>query len=204
MKFTLPELPYSVEALAPHVSAETLRLHHGAHHKTYVDTTNRLLAESPQWADADLDTLVRRAEGKLFDNAAQHWNHSFYWKCLTPQTAAPGAGLASELSRHFGSVDQFKSAFTAAAQGLFGSGWTWLVRDRGGALRIVASSNAGNPLRDGQQPLLTCDVWEHAYYVDYRNKRADYLQHFWAICNWSFMDDNLRAGASTAASVEMK
>lgn len=195
MKFTLPELPYSVQALTPHLSADALRLHHGAHHKTYVDTANKLLAESPEFADADIETIVRRAEGKLFNNVAQHWNHSFYWKCLAPDPAPPGDALAGALSKHFGSVDEFKSVFATTAQALFGSGWTWLVSDREGTLRIVTSANAGNPLRDGHRPLLVCDVWEHAYYVDYRNKRADYLKHFWSICNWQFVEDNLRAAS---------
>jgi Fe-Mn family superoxide dismutase len=201
MALTLPQLPFARDALEPHMSRETLDFHYGKHHKTYVDTTNKLLAGS-EFENSSLDDIVRMSSGKLFNNAAQVWNHNFFWNCLTPRQSQPTGKLTQSISRQFESLDQFKKQFTETALNTFGSGWTWLVKDAGGELAIVSTSNAGNPLTAGQTPLLTCDVWEHAYYIDHRNARATYLEHFWSLVNWSFVESNLApatAGRTEAA-----
>ncbi len=192
MAFTLPELPYAKDALAPHMSAETLEFHYGKHHKTYVDKANGMI-EGTEFADATLEDVIMKAEGGLFNNVAQIWNHSFFWNCLTPNAGEPSAALTAELEKAFGSVDAFKEKFTATAIGTFGSGWAWLVKTADGSLEIVSTSNAGTPMTSGQTALLTCDVWEHAYYIDYRNARPSFLEAFWKLVNWEFVEKNLNA-----------
>jgi len=189
MTYELPDLPYGISDLAPHISAETLEFHHGKHHNAYVTKLNELLDGD---SSKSLDELVKTAEGGVFNQAAQVWNHSFYWKCMKPNGGgAPSGDLASAINRDFGSVEDFITQFTAAAMGQFGSGWAWLV-DNGGKLEICTTSNAGNPMTDGKKPLMTCDVWEHAYYIDFRNARPKYLATFFAnLINWDFVASNL-------------
>ncbi|HUS23805.1 MAG TPA: superoxide dismutase [Candidatus Binatia bacterium] len=191
MAIALPPLPFAPNALEPHLSRETLELHHGKHHRTYVDKVNRLLAERPGLAELPLEEILLQAQGALFDNAAQAWNHDFFWKCLTPEEPPVPESLRLALERHFGDEDRFEKLFTEKAIAVFGSGWAWLVRDAESRLEIVTTANGDNPLLDGRTPLLTCDVWEHAYYLDYRNDREQYLQHFWRIVNWEFVASNL-------------
>jgi superoxide dismutase, Fe-Mn family len=191
MEHKLPDLPYAKDALAPHISAETLEYHYGKHHKTYVDNLNKLIPGT-EFANAALEDMIKKASGGIYNNAAQVWNHTFYWNCLSPKGGGEPAGaLANAINRDFGSFAQFKEKFTNAAVTLFGSGWAWLVKNPNGSLTIEALSNAGNPIKDGKKPLLTCDVWEHAYYIDYRNARAKYLEAYWNLVNWQFVKDNL-------------
>ena len=193
MPFELPELPYERDALEPHISAETLNYHYGKHHQAYVNKLNALTQDN-QWSNHSLEQLIQEADGGLFNNAAQVWNHTFYWHCLTPHAlGAPHGELAAAIDSTFGSFDSFKEQFTAAAMGQFGSGWAWLCKDAQGALSIIATSNAGNPMNDGLTPIMTCDVWEHAYYVDTRNDRGQYLKHFWELVNWDFVAKNFSA-----------
>jgi len=190
MAFELPRLPYAQDALEPHISAETLSYHHGKHHRAYVDNLNSLVEGTVQ-EEASLETLVRTASGGLFNNAAQAWNHAFYWQCLSPEGGGmPQGAIADAIVATFGSFEEFRKQFTTTAMTTFGSGWAWLVRTPGGTLALRSTSNAGNPLTDGDTPLLTCDVWEHAYYVDYRNGRANYLEAFWQLVNWDFVTEN--------------
>jgi superoxide dismutase, Fe-Mn family len=189
-KITLAPLPYVPQALEPYMSRETLEYHYGKHHRAYVDKVNALIAGTPQQG-ATLEQLVRESNGVLFDNAAQAWNHGFFWQCLSPRRQKPGRELEGAL-RGFGGLEALEREFTAAATSVFGSGWAWLIRDRSGAVRIVTTPNAHTPLRDGHVPLLTCDMWEHAYYVDHRNDRAAYLRAFWQLVNWDFVAGNLR------------
>jgi Fe-Mn family superoxide dismutase len=187
----LPVLPYDKDALAPHISAETLDFHHGKHHNAYVQNLNNLIDET-EFADISLDDIVTSASGGIFNNAAQHWNHSFYWKCLSPNGGGePSGALAEAIKGTFGSYDEFKELFSQTAITTFGSGWGWLVKNESGGLEVVSSANAGNPLTSGQTPLLTCDVWEHAYYIDYRNARPKYVEAFWNLVNWNFVEENL-------------
>jgi len=187
----LPVLPYDKDALAPHISAETLDFHHGKHHNAYVQNLNNLI-EGTEFADISLDDIVTSASGGIFNNAAQHWNHSFYWKCLSPNGGGePSGALAEAIKGTFGSYDEFKELFSQTAITTFGSGWGWLVKNESGGLEVVNSANAGNPLTSGQTPLLTCDVWEHAYYIDYRNARPKYVEAFWNLVNWNFVEENL-------------
>jgi len=191
MAFKFPELPYAKDALAPHISAETLEYHHGKHHKTYVENINKLIEGSP-WAGKTLEDIIRGADGGIFNNGAQVWNHTFYWSCLGPgKGGEPRGKVADAIKQAFGSFADFKDRFSKAAIGQFGSGWAWLIRDGSGKLAIEATGNAGNPLRDGKTPLLTCDVWEHAYYIDYRNARAKYVESFWNLVDWDFVGKNL-------------
>jgi Fe-Mn family superoxide dismutase len=184
MTFNLPELPYKHDALAPFISAETIEFHYGKHHQTYVTNLNNLIPGSA-FEKSDLVDIIKRAEGGIFNNAAQIWNHTFYFESFTPGGIKPEAGkLADAINSSFGSFDGFKEHFTKAAVTLFGAGWAWLVMDHDGNLQIVVESNAGNPLRRGLKPILTCDVWEHAYYIDYRNRRADYVKAFWEVLDW--------------------
>jgi superoxide dismutase, Fe-Mn family len=185
----LPPLPYAQDALEPHMSRETLQYHYGKHHKAYVDKVNALIKGS-EFEDASLEELVAESSGDLFNNAAQVWNHNFFWNCLSPRRQSPGKELSRALER-LGGFEAFRTQFDKAATGLFGSGWTWLVKDTGGSLKIVTSSNANTPARDGHVVLLTCDVWEHAYYIDHRNDRAAYLKDFWPLVNWEFVESNL-------------
>ena len=194
MPFTLPELPYALDALAPQISKETLEYHYGKHHQAYVTNLNKLTDGKPE-ASKSLEELIKKAKGPVFNNAAQVWNHTFYWNCLKPQGGGlPAGALLEAINASFGSFEEFKTLFTSMAVGLFGSGWAWLVKDDDGSLGIEAMSNAGNPLTNGQTPLLTCDVWEHAYYIDYRNARAKYVETFWNLVNWEFVSKNLNIG----------
>jgi Fe-Mn family superoxide dismutase len=186
----LPELPYAKNALEPHISEETLEYHYGKHHATYVTKLNNLI-EGTEFESMPLEDIIKKATGGTFNNAAQVWNHSFYWNCLSPEGGGePEGELAVAIEKTFNSFSEFKEKFSEAAAGNFGSGWTWLVKNTDGNLEIVNTSNAGNPLTDGQQPLLTCDVWEHAYYIDYRNARPKYLEAFWNLANWKFVTEN--------------
>ena len=190
MAHQLPELPYAQDALAPTISAETLEYHYGKHHQTYVTNLNNLIAGT-EFENASLEEIISKADGGLFNNAAQVWNHTFYWNCLSPNGGgAPTGALANAINSSFGSFDKFKQKFSTSAATNFGSGWTWLVKNSDGSIAIVNTSNAGCPLTEGQTPLLTIDVWEHAYYVDYRNARPKYLESIWGIVNWDFVASN--------------
>lgn len=191
MTFELPPLPYAKNALAPHISEETLEYHHGKHHKTYVDKLNGLIPGTP-FEGKSLEEIVKTSTGGIFNNAAQIWNHTFYWHCLSPQGGGEATGAVAEAIRTaFGSFDKFKEEFTTAAINNFGSSWTWLVKKADGGVAIVNTSNAGTPLTDESvKPLLTCDLWEHAYYIDYRNARPKYMEAFWALVNWDFVNQN--------------
>ena len=187
----LPPLPYAMDALAPHISRETLEYHYGKHHRAYVDKLNELV-QGTEFETVSLADLIKRATGPLFNNAAQAWNHGFYWSCLSPRGGgAPTGELARAIDAGFGSFDAFASRFKSSALSKFGSGWTWLTRCTDGTLAIRNSDNADNPLRANETPLLTCDVWEHAYYIDYRNQRAKYVDAFWHLVNWDFVARNL-------------
>ncbi len=187
----LPDLPYSKDALEPHISRETLEYHYGKHHQAYVNNLNNLIPGT-EFADLSLEEIVKRASGGLFNNAAQTWNHSFYWNCLSPTGGGePNGALGKKITSTFGSFGEFKDQFSKKALTTFGSGWAWLVKNADGALEIISTSNAGSPLTEGKTPLLTCDVWEHAYYVDYRNARAKYVEAFWNLVNWEFVTANL-------------
>jgi Fe-Mn family superoxide dismutase len=189
--FTLPELPYSKDALAPHISAETLEYHHGKHHKAYVDNLNKLLDGKPE-ANKSLEEVIMSSDGKVFNNAAQIWNHTFYWNSMSPKGGgAPSGKLADAINKAFGSFDKFKEEFSKSAAGNFGSGWTWLVQRPDGSLGIVNTSNAATPITGSDKPLFTTDVWEHAYYIDYRNARPKYVEAFWNLVNWDFATSNL-------------
>ena len=191
MAFTLPELPYALDALAPHISKETLEFHHGKHHAGYVAKLNAAVESDGALAGKSLEDLITSQKGGVFNNAAQIYNHSFYWKCLSPKGGGePSGAIAKAIDESFGSFAAFKEQFSAAAGGHFGSGWAWLVQD-GGKLAIVATHDAGCPLTDGKKPVLTCDVWEHAYYIDYRNARPSYIAAWWNLVNWDFANENL-------------
>ncbi len=193
MAIELPALPYAKDALAPHISEETLEFHYGKHHQTYVTNLNNLIAGT-SFADASLESIVTRSEGGIFNNAAQIWNHTFYWNSLSPKGGGePTGALADAINAKFGSYADFKEAFAKCAVTTFGSGWAWLVKNSDGSIELVSTSNAGTPLTEGQTPLLTCDVWEHAYYIDYRNARPKYLEAFWALVNWEFSSANFSA-----------
>jgi len=190
MQHELPALPYAMDALAPHISKETLEYHYGKHHATYVTTLNNLI-KGTEFDKLPLEEIVKRASGTIFNNAAQAWNHSFYWNCLSPKGGGePGGALSDAIARKWGSFDGFKEAFGKSAVANFGSGWTWLVKKGDGSVDIVDTSNAATPLTGADKPLLTCDVWEHAYYIDYRNRRPDYVAAFWNLVNWEFAARN--------------
>ncbi|MDA8328621.1 MAG: superoxide dismutase [Fe] [Betaproteobacteria bacterium] len=190
MTHELPALPYAKDALQPHISAETLEYHYGKHHQAYVTNLNNLITNT-EFATMSLEDIIKKATGGVFNNAAQVWNHTFYWNCLSPQGGgAPSGALAQAINAKWGSFDAFKDAFSKAAVGTFGSGWAWLVKNAAGELEIVSTSNAATPMTSGQKALLTCDVWEHAYYVDYRNARPKYVEAFWNLVNWSFVSAN--------------
>lgn len=193
MAFTLPELPYSKDALAPHISAETLEFHYGKHHKTYVDNLNNLV-KGTEFESMSLEDVVKKSTGGMFNNAAQIWNHTFYWHCLSPKGGGePTGALADAIKRDFGSFQAFKEKFTDVSVKTFGSGWGWLVKTKDGKLELVSTSNAATPLTDAsKKPLLTCDVWEHAYYIDYRNSRPNYMTAFWNLVNWEFVAKNFQ------------
>jgi Fe-Mn family superoxide dismutase len=180
----LPRLPYAMDALEPYISAKTLEFHYGKHHQAYVTNLNKLISGT-EFENASLEEIIKNAGGGIFNNGAQAWNHTFYWHCLKSQAVTePPASLVSVLIRDFGSLETFKEQFSTAAATLFGSGWAWLVKDPDGKLKITQESNAGNPLRSGLTPLLTCDVWEHAYYLDKQNRRPDYIADFWKLVDW--------------------
>lgn len=189
----LPDLPYAADALEPHISAETLEFHYGKHHASYVKKLNGMI-QGTEFESASLEEIIHGASGGLFNNAAQVWNHTFYWNGLSPNGGGtPGHKLGKAIDKAFGSFDEFKDQFTDAAGGNFGSGWTWLVKNSTGGLEIVNTDDADNPMTQDYLPLLTCDVWEHAYYIDYRNKRPDYIAAFWHLVNWEFVADNFNA-----------
>jgi len=191
MAYVLPKLPYEMDALAPVISKETLEFHYGKHHNAYVTNLNKL-TEGGEFANASLEDIIKKASGGIFNNGAQVFNHTFYWNCFSPSGGgAPTGALAEAINRDFGSFEEFRKQFTQSAATNFGSGWTWLVKDAGGKLSIDNTSNAGNPIKEGKTPLLTVDVWEHAYYIDYRNARPTYLEKLWDIFNWDFVAKNL-------------
>lgn len=197
MAIELPPLPYDRTALEPHISAETLDYHHGKHHKAYVDNLNKMI-EGTEFAAMPLEEIIRRSQGPMFNNAAQVWNHTFFWNCMRP-ASGPNAGggeptgkLLDAINKAFGDVAKFKEQFTEVAIKTFGSGWAWLVQRPDGSLAIVSTSNAGTPLTGEDTALLTCDVWEHAYYIDYRNARPKYVEHFWSVVNWDFVASNMK------------
>lgn len=194
MKHELPDLPYAMDALAPHISEETLEYHWGKHHRKYVDNLNDLI-EGTEFEDSALDEIVANAgAGGLFNNAAQTWNHDFYWKCMSPDGGGQPAGrLAEAIDSSFESFDAFRDAFTEAGKNRFGSGWVWLIDTGNGVVSIETTPNAETPLMHGRVALLTCDVWEHAYYIDYRNDRGSYLDAFWDIVNWDFVASRLES-----------
>lgn len=195
----LPELPYSLDALEPYISKDTLKYHHGKHHAGYVDKLNKAV-ENTEYSDKTLVQIIATAQGNIFNNAAQVWNHGFYWQCLRPDSRIdPDREIIQVIERDFGSLNDFKQRFTDAATSLFGSGWTWLVLNQEGNIEIENTGNADTPLRCGQVPLLTCDVWEHAYYLDYKNARPDYLQAFWKLVNWDFVNEQYTSAAGTGA-----
>ena len=193
MAFELPPLPYANNALEPHISAETIEYHYGKHHQTYVNNLNNLVPGT-EFEGKTLEDIISQSSGGIFNNAAQVWNHTFYWNCMTPdgKDAVDGA-LGDAINSKFGSFAEFKEQFSKSAATNFGSGWTWLVKNADGSIEIVNTSNAGCPLTAGQTPLLTCDVWEHAYYIDYRNARPKYLESFWSLVNWDFVAANYAA-----------
>ncbi len=191
MVHKLPELPYALSALAPHLSEETLEYHYGKHHQTYVTNLNNLI-KGTEFEALSLENIIKKSSGGMFNNAAQIWNHTFYWNCLSPNGGrAPSGKLGSAIDKAFGSFEDFKSKFSQTAITTFGSGWAWLVKNSDGTLGIVSTSNAGTPMTAGQTALLTCDVWEHAYYIDYRNARPKYVEHFWELVNWDYVAKNL-------------
>ncbi len=190
MEHTLPALPYAMDALQPHISKETLEFHYGKHHQTYVTNLNNLI-KGTEFENSSLDEIVKKSSGGVFNNAAQIWNHTFYWNSLSPKGGGtPSGALAAAIDAKWGSFDAFKEAFTKSAVANFGSSWTWLVKKADGSLDIVNTSNAATPLTTADRPLLTCDLWEHAYYIDYRNRRPDYLGAFWSLVNWDFAAKN--------------
>jgi len=192
MSFQLPELHYSRDALAPHISVETIGYHYGKHHLAYATNLNRLIKRTP-WEAMSLEEIITGADGAIYNNAAQVWNHSFYWNGLSPQGGGePHGELGEMIVRDFGSYEKFKEAFTMTAATHFGSGWVWLVMDGDRKLSIMATQNAGCPLREDRTPILTCDVWEHAYYIDYRNDRPQYIEAFWNVANWDFAETNTK------------
>jgi len=192
MTIQLPQLNYELNALEPHISRETLEYHYGKHHQAYVTNLNNLI-QNTESAHKTLEDIIKSAgPGGIFNNAAQVWNHSFYWNCLSPKGGnQPTGKLADLINKTFGSFETFKEQFTKTAIGTFGSGWAWLVKNTDGTLAITSTSNAGTPMTDNKHALLTCDVWEHAYYIDYRNARPKYLEAFWNLVNWEFVTSNL-------------
>ncbi|PSW57415.1 superoxide dismutase [Fe] [Photobacterium leiognathi] len=194
MAFELPALPFAMNALEPHISQETLEYHYGKHHNTYVVKLNGLV-EGTELAEKSLEEIVKTSTGGIFNNAAQVWNHTFYWNCLAPNAGGEPTGeVAAAIEKAFGSFAEFKAKFTDSAINNFGSSWTWLVKNADGSLAIVNTSNAGCPItEEGVTPLLTVDLWEHAYYIDYRNLRPSYMDGFWALVNWDFVAKNLAA-----------
>lgn len=190
MEHTLPPLPYPKEALEPHISRETLEFHYGKHHQAYVTNLNNLI-KGTEFENASLEDIIRKSSGGVFNNSAQVWNHTFFWDCMSPDGgSAPTGALAEAINAKWGSFDKFKEEFSKSCVSNFGSGWTWLVKKGDGSVDIVNTSNAGTPLTGSDKPLLTCDVWEHAYYIDYRNARPKFVEAFWNVANWDFASRN--------------
>ena len=190
MEHKLPPLPYALDALQPHMSKETLEFHYGKHHQAYVTNLNNLI-KGTEFENASLEEIIKKSSGGVFNNSAQVWNHSFFWNCLSPQGGgSPSGALAEAISKKWGSFEALKEAFVKSAVGNFGSGWTWLVKKTDGSVDIVNTSNAATPLTGSDKPLLTLDVWEHAYYIDYRNRRPDFAAAFWNLANWEFAAKN--------------
>jgi superoxide dismutase, Fe-Mn family len=184
MSFEIPKLPYELESLDPVIDKRTMEFHYGKHHQAYVNNLNNLVPGT-KWENATLEEIIKGADGGIYNNAAQVWNHTFYFFSFKPQGGGePSGTLAEAIKTNFGSFTDFKEQFSKAAATLFGSGWAWLVKDKSGKLQIIQESNAGNPLRNGLTPILTCDVWEHAYYLGYQNRRPDYVKDFWSILDW--------------------
>lgn len=191
MAIELPPLPYARDALAPHISAETIDFHYGKHHQTYVTNLNNQI-KGTEFENLSLEEIIRKSSGGMFNNAAQIWNHTFYWNCLKPAGGGePGGKLAEAINAAFGSFAAFKEQFTNTALTTFGSGWAWLVQRADGSVALVSTSNAATPLTGSDKALLTCDVWEHAYYIDYRNARAKYVEAFWNLVNWDFVESQM-------------
>ena len=191
MAIELPALPYAIDALAPHISQETLEFHHGKHHATYVTELNAAIPGT-EYENMDLEDIIKKSSGPVFNNAAQIWNHTFYWNCLSPNGGGePTGAVADAINKAFGSFAEFQAQFDDKAVNNFGSSWTWLVKNADGSLEIVNTSNAGTPMTAGQTALLTVDLWEHAYYIDFRNARPAYLSAFWKLVNWDFVAKNL-------------
>lgn len=187
----LPPLPYAKDALAPYISEETVEYHYGKHHQTYVNNLNNLTMGT-EFISMPLDEIVKSSDGAIFNNAAQVWNHNFYWNCLSPDGGGrPTGALLDVIEESFNTYDTMKREFNRVAMATFGSGWAWIVKKDDGLLEFASTSNAGCPITEGKTPILTCDVWEHAYYVDYRNARQKYLDAFWNIVNWDFVAKNL-------------
>jgi len=190
-KYQLPGLPYPDNALEPHISAETVKYHYAKHHASYVDKLNKLITGT-EFATAPLEEIIHKARGGIFNNAAQAWNRTFYWKCLSPDGGGqPDGALADAINTTFTGFTNFKERFSGMADSNFGSGWTWLVQNSSGGLEILSTSNAANPLTDSKQPLLTCHVWEHASHIDYHNACPEYIDTFWNLVNWDFVEQNL-------------
>lgn len=190
MEHKLPDLPYAIDALQPHISKETLEFHYGKHHQTYVTNLNNLI-KGTEFENMALEEIVKKSAGGMFNNAAQVWNHTFYWFCLKPNGGGqPSGALGDAINKKFGSFDEFKKQFTQTCITTFGSGWGWLVKNADGSIELMSTSNAQSPITSGKTALLTCDVWEHAYYVDYRNRRPDYVAAFWNLVNWDFVAKN--------------
>jgi Fe-Mn family superoxide dismutase len=188
-KFTLPAFPYAQDALEPHISKTTIEFHYGKHHQTYVDNLNKLIVGT-EFENSTLEEIVLKSSGGIFNNAAQVWNHTFYWNCLNPKSPLkPEGKLKEAIDKEFGSFEEFKEKFTTASVTLFGSGWAWLVKNQEGKLEIVQTSNAENPMRQGKTPLLVCDVWEHAYYIDQQNRRPAYMEAFWNLVDWKKVEE---------------
>ena len=190
MAIELPALPYEKNALEPHISAETLEYHYGKHHQAYVTNLNNLI-KGTEFENLSLEEIIMKSSGGIFNNAAQVWNHTFYWNCLSPNGGGePTGALRAAIDAKFGSFDEFKKQFSQTSVTTFGSGWGWLVKNADGSVELMSTSNAGTPMTSGKTALLTCDVWEHAYYIDYRNRRPDYVGAFWSLVNWDFVSRN--------------
>lgn len=188
MAFELPKLPYEMNALEPYISQKTLEFHYGKHHQTYVNNLNKLIIGT-KFENSSFEEILLNSEGGVFNNVAQIWNHTFYWNCLSPNGGGtPNGKLLSAIESTFGSFEEFKDKFSTAAATLFGAGWAWLVKNKDGELKIIQSPNAGNPMTDGFTPLLTCDVWEHAYYLDKQNRRPAYIEDFWKLVDWDAVE----------------
>lgn len=193
MPFELPKLPYALDALQPYISSETLEYHYGKHHLAYVNKLNSLIPGT-EFEGKSLEDIIKKSSGAIFNNAAQVWNHTFYWHCMTPKAnQEPTGKLADAIKKYFGSFESFKEKFTQTSINQFASGWGWLVKNQNGDLEIFSTSNAGTPMTEGKHALLTCDVWEHAYYIDTRNDRPKYVNNFWQLVNWDFVNEKFSA-----------